>query len=223
MNDFPTRSGNSRGYLAIPENNTGPGVLVLHAWWGLNDFFTGLCDRLASQGFVAFAPDLYGDGVVVATIEGAQQRLNALDNERAAAIVEGAADYLHTHPAVNSRGIGVIGFSLGAAWGSYLSAVRPDTVAAVVIFYGATEADWAAAKATYLIQMGENDEDMEWLPQMEAAMRAAGRDVTTYTYAGAGHWFFEEDRPGHYDDAASDLAWERTLTFLRSQLNQPKA
>jgi carboxymethylenebutenolidase len=221
MTDFPTSTGTGRGYLAIPESNTGPGILVLHAWWGLNDFFTALCDRLASQGFVAFAPDLYGDGVAVATIDEAQQRLGAIDQKQAAALVTGAADYLHTHPAVTSRAIGVIGFSMGAAWASYLSAVRPDSVAAVVNFYGATEADWAAAKATYLIHMGETDEDMEWLPQMEGAMRAAGRDLTTYP--SVGHWFFEEDRPDHYDATAADLSWERTLTFLRSQLNQPKA
>jgi carboxymethylenebutenolidase len=222
MIDFPTSNGNGRGYLAIPESNSGPGVLVLHAWWGLNEFFTALCDRLASQGFVAFAPDLYGDGGVVGTIEEAQQRLQGLDSKRAEGIVTGAADFLHTHPAVNSRGIGAIGFSMGAAWASYLSAARPEAVTAMVNFYGATEADWGAAKAVYLIQMGEEDEDMEWLPQMEGAMRAAGREVTTYTYPGAGHWFFEEDRPGYYDGAAAELAWERTLTFLRSQLNQPK-
>lgn len=222
MIDFPTNEGDGRGYLALPENNTGPGLLVLHAWWGLNDFFTGLCDRLASQGFVAFAPNLYHDGVAANTIEEAQQRLNTLDQKQAATIVEGAADFLHAHPAANSRVIGVIGFSMGAAWAAYLSAARPDTVAAAVMFYGATEADWAAAKATYLIHMGEEDEDMEWLPQMQAAIRAAGRDLTTYTYPGAGHWFFEADRPENYDAIATDLAWERTLTFLRSHLNQPK-
>ncbi|MEW5985543.1 MAG: dienelactone hydrolase family protein [Chloroflexota bacterium] len=218
MATFTAAGRPHEGYLALPPSGAGNGVLVLHAWWGLNDFFKSLCDRLASQGFVAFAPDLYGDGTTAATIETAQQKLDAFDDQQGAVIAQGAADYLHSHPAVNRQPIRVMGFSMGAAWATYLSAARPEAVTAVVIFYGASEANFAAAQATYLAHFGEDDEweSMEYVRQMETAIRAAGRDLTLYTYPGAGHWFFESNRPGDYQPEAAALAWQRTLAFLRS-------
>ena len=71
MTPYPTDKGFATGYLALPPSGAGPGVLVLHAWWGLNDFVRGTCDRVAAAGFVALAPDLYR-GAVATTIEGAQ-------------------------------------------------------------------------------------------------------------------------------------------------------
>ena len=71
MVDLKSPEGTVSGYLAVPKNGKGPGVLVLHAWWGLNDFFKGLCDRLATDGFVAFAPDLYR-GATASTRDGAE-------------------------------------------------------------------------------------------------------------------------------------------------------
>jgi carboxymethylenebutenolidase len=224
MIDFPVGDSNAPGYLAIPESNSGPGVLVLHAWWGLNDFFKALCDRLASQGFVAFAPDLYGGGTVATTVEEAEARMKSMDNQQAEAIALGAVDFLHTHPAVTSQAIGAIGFSMGSSWAVALASVRPQAIAAVVMFYGAAEADYTTARAAYLGHFAENDEweDIQYVRQMEAEMRSAGHDVTLYTYPGAGHWFMEDNRPDVYDATSAELAWERTLTFLRSQLNLPR-
>ena len=225
MTEFPAGDGIGNGYLAIPASNEGPGVLVLHAWWGLNEFFKGLCDRLASQGFVAFAPDLYGHGSVASTIEEAKEQMSKLEFEQAKKIAMGAVEFLHGHPAVSSPVIGAVGFSMGAAWAIQLSVIRPETVVAVVLFYGMDLADFTVAKAAYLGHFAENDgwEDMEWVRKMEGEMKAAGREVTLYTYPNAGHWFVEENRPDVYDESAAELAWERTLTFLRSQLSQPKA
>jgi carboxymethylenebutenolidase len=210
-------------YVAIPQQRTGPGVVVLHAWWGLNDFFKQLCDRLAGAGFIAVAPDLYG-GKTAATIEEAQQLLAALDGQEASAKVTDAVTYLRTHPDVHGDGIGAIGFSMGGAWALLLSTLRPTDIAAVVVFYGSEPADFATARAAYL---GHYAEDDEWEPtegvqQLEQALRNAGRNVTFHSYPGTGHWFFEENRPDAYNEEAAQLAWERTIAFLHEHLT-PKA
>src|SRR5262245_16192192 len=105
----------ARGYLARPERGEGPGVLVLHAWWGLNDTIRAVCTRLAEAGFVAFAPDLY-HGKVADTIADAETLGKALDSNhlQAKAEIADAARFLSQHTGQADRGAAVIGFSLGA-------------------------------------------------------------------------------------------------------------
>jgi carboxymethylenebutenolidase len=215
---FQAGDAPAAGYLALPERGQGPGVLVLHAWWGLNATFTGLCDRLALAGFVAFAPDLNA-GRIAATVAEAEALMKARDWPATQAAADGALAYLQAHPAVAGARLGLIGFSMGGAWTIALASEHPEQVDAAVIFYGTGSADFSAARAAYLAHYAEND---EWEPDEEvqamlAAMRAAGREVTLHVYPGVSHWFFEPDRP-EYDPAAADLAWERTLGFLRERL-----
>src|SRR2546429_10021251 len=109
------------------------GVLVLHAWWGLNDFFKGFANRLASQGFLALAPALH-DGAVATSVEGAKELRSRIADERIKQIVLGATDYLRADPSISGHKIGVVGFSMGAAWSLLLSTLKPETVGAVVVF-----------------------------------------------------------------------------------------
>lgn len=209
------------GYLATPPGGVGPAVLVLHAWWGLNDFFQGLCDRLAGEGFIAFAPDLYGGGDVATTIDEASHRLDAADHAQIREIVLDATRCIVRLEGVRPIGIGVIGFSMGAAWSTELAALRPNTVRAVTLFYGAWSPDNVAdARAAFLGHFSPEDEwePAEGVEALEQALKAAGCEVTFHFYPGAGHWFFEADRPDAYAPAAAHLAWERTLAFLRTQL-----
>jgi carboxymethylenebutenolidase len=205
------------GFLAVPAAGSGRGVLVLHAWWGLNDTIKALCTRLADAGFVAFAPDLY-HGKVADTIEGAEALVEALNanNAQAKAEVAGAAAFLRER-AGEAGGLAVIGFSLGAYFALDLASADPEHVRAVVLFYGTGDADVSASRAAYLGHFAENDpyEAAEYVDALEAALRAAGRPVTFHRYPGTGHWFFEPDRSDAYDPAAEALAWERTLAFLR--------
>ena len=104
--------GSVQGYVAIPTKRDGPGVLVLHAWWGLNDFFRSVCDRLATAGFVALAPDLY-HGATASTIEEAKAVMSKLKQEEARDDIVKGVRALQGHPKVRGERLGVIGFSMG--------------------------------------------------------------------------------------------------------------
>ena len=211
-----------RAYLAVPADGTGPGVLVLHAWWGLTSVFTDVCDRLVAEGFMALAPSLYADGATTASIAEAEELITAHDRapDEAEAVVQAAVEHLRESPAVPDAPIGVIGFSMGAYWALHLSQVRPDDVSAVVAIYGTDDGDYSTARAAYLGHFAENDdfEPVEAVRALEAKIRAAGREVTFHVYPNTGHWFVEPNRPDVYNAAAAELVWERTLAFLKARL-----
>lgn len=205
----------ANAYLAGPENG-GPGVLVLHAWWGLKPFFKQVCDKLAEQGFAALAPDLY-QGRIAQTIDEAKDLLSQRDSEWMGVTVQAAKEYLVSlRP---GQPIATLGFSMGASWAMEVAAEDPDKVAATVLFYGTVGADFNKVKSKIQGHFGESDEwePLEDVRGMEQNMRDAGLDVTLHFYPNAGHWFVEEDRT-EYDPASAKLAWERTFEFLRMSL-----
>lgn len=206
------------GFLAVPATGSGPGVLVLHAWWGLNDTIKALCGRLAEAGFVAFAPDLY-HGKVTDTIPGAEALSGALNANhlQAEAELREATLFLSDRAGQAGGGLAVIGFSLGAYYALDLSVADPEHIRSVVVFYGTGPDEFGSSRADYLGHFAEHDE-FEPLPGVEhlqKSLKRAGRPVTIHLYPGTGHWFFEPDRPLAYNPAAASLAWERTLAFLR--------
>ena len=202
-------------YLAAPKDG-GPGVLVLHAWWGLKSFFKELCDHLAEEGFTALAPDLR-NGQIAETIEEAKELMEKSDDKFVREIVMAAKDHLLTFSKTGK--IGVIGFSMGAAWAMEVAIADPDKVAATVLFYGAVDGDFKKVRSKLQGHFSETDEwePIEYVREMEQGMRDAGIDVTLHFYPGAAHWFVESDRP-EYDSAAASLAWERTFEFLKKNL-----
>ena len=100
-----------------------------------------------------------------------------------------------------------------------------DHIAAAVIFYGTTKAEYVTANASYQGHFAEHDqyEPIESVRALEEGIRAGGREATFYIYPGTGHWFFEEDRPAAYDAEAAALAWQRTVAFLRQHLGEAAA
>ncbi len=207
-------------YMAVPPTGKGPAVLVLHAWWGLNDFFRSFCDRLAKEGFVALAPDLYA-GKIARTIEEAEQIKSSWDEEHEVPpILLSAVDDLSGHPASDGQGLGVIGFSMGGYWSLWLALTKPELVRSVTLFYGTNGGggDFRQSKAAYLGHFAEHDpyEDPSVVQALEKNLKGANRPASFYTYPGTGHWFFEKDRPEAYQAEAARLAWERTLAFLKS-------
>src|SRR5262249_56387660 len=131
-------NGNSAsGYLATPAQGSGPGVLVIQEWWGLDASIKQQADRLAAAGFVALAPDLYhGQVAGHDEMDKASHLMQSLPPDRAARDMSGAVDFLAGHGAVTSKGIGVVGFCMGGMLSFLLAANRPDKVKALVPFYG---------------------------------------------------------------------------------------
>src|SRR3989441_8420456 len=108
MVDLRSPEGTVPGYLAMPKKGRGPGVLVLHAWWGLNDFFKGVCDQLATAGVVAFAPDLY-PGATASTRDGAERLMSKIDPKVAGPDILYGVGGLQNHPGVKGQHLRVIG------------------------------------------------------------------------------------------------------------------
>src|SRR3989441_1597340 len=218
MVEFKVEGGQGKGYLVSPEKPRGV-VLVLHAWWGLNDFFKGFANRLASQGFLALAPDLH-DGALAKTVEEAKELHSKMAEERVKKIVLGAADYAQSLPSVSGRKIGVVGFSMGAAWSLLLSTLKPENVGAVVVFYGTYPIDFSKAGASYLGHFAPEDgwEPIGYVRATEEKIRVGGSAVAFHVYPGTKHWVVEENRPVEDNREASNLAWKRTLEFLDSKL-----
>ncbi len=209
-----------QGFLAVPPTGKGPGVLVLHASWGLNDTIKAFCTRLAESGFVAFAPDLY-HGKVADNIPDAETLGKALDSNhlQAKAEIAEATRFLNESAGQADRGLAVIAVSLGAYYALHLADADPEHIRSVVIFYGTdgtVGGDYSNSRAAYLGHFAENDqfEPQSNVDNLEGTLRRAGRPVTFYRYSGTGHWFFEPDRSA-YNQAAASLAWDRTLAFLK--------
>ncbi len=228
MIDFDANGSSAPGYLALPDAGTGPGVVVLHAWWGLTEPFRQVCDRLAKAGFVALAPDLYR-GKTTAAVEEAETLVSALnaEEERVRGDIRGAVRFLRQNGASSTAGgrgtLALIGFSLGGAYALDTSVTLAEEIAAVVIFYATyTGLDFGRARAAYLGHFAEHDpfEPAESVAELERELRAAGKQVTFYTYPGTTHWFVEANRPDAYNPAAAALAWDRTIAFLNAELRR---
>jgi carboxymethylenebutenolidase len=205
-----------QGFLAVPATGQGPGVLVLHAWWGLNDTIKAVCTRLAEAGFTTFAPDLY-HGQTADTIPGAEALSQALETRFQQTRDEIAEAVSFLQEQARGSGIAAAGFSLGAFYALDLSVTAPEQVHSVVLFYGTGDGDFSRSRAAYLGHFAGEDpyEPEANLDDLEAALKKAGRPVTFYRYPGTGHWFFEADRSDAYNPEAANLAWERTLAFLK--------
>jgi carboxymethylenebutenolidase len=219
-----TGSFRPEGFLAEPKSGHGPGVLVLHPWWGLNADVKAFCRRLAGSGFVAFAPDLF-HGKVVTTRSEAEALVHAYEAKapELRAQIADAAKYLSDR--TSGGEIGVVGFSFGAPYALALSNSEPALVRAVVVYYGTGQEDFSKSKASYLGHFAENDEfePKEGVEGQTKLIRSAGRPATIYTYPGTGHWFSEPSVKAAYNKAAAQSAWERTLRFLRENLaSKPK-
>ncbi len=204
-------------YFVSPPEAPGPGVLLLHSWWGLSRFFRGLADRLADEGYTVLAPDLNA-GALFDDHEAASAHLAEADVDRMASLVLSSARLLGDKAAGDR--IAVVGFSMGASLALWASVRLPDLVTAVSAFYGTQSIDFTGSAAEYQLHLAGRDamvvdDDAAF---MQATMGLEKLDVETWIYPDVPHWFFEADRPEH-DPPAAESAWDRMVAFLRRRLN----
>lgn len=208
--------GAPEGYLIHPQARKGPGVLVLHPWWGLNADVRAFCTRLADVGFVAFAPDLF-EGKTATTTDEAQVLADFYSAEETEidGIIERAATFLLE--TTGEERIAVVGFSFGAYFALTFSNDQPEKVRSVVVFYGTGPVNFDRSQASYLGHFAAEDdfEPPESIEGLRKSLDIASRPSEIYTYPNTGHWFFEPSIDKAYDKAAAELAWDRTLRFLR--------
>ncbi len=212
----------ARVYVAGGAGPDVPGVLLFHAWWGLNEDATAFADGLAGAGFTVVAPDLFG-GQVATTIDEAARLAGAAEEDAINGIVRAAADHLVDRLSPTGKAAAV-GFSFGAHWTMW-SPAECDRLVASVLYYGTTDGPVLSRSAVPVLgHFAEDDpyESAEWVAEFEETLRSSGRDVVIHRYPGTGHWFAEPSRDA-YVAAAADLAFERTVEFLGRQIGTPTA
>jgi carboxymethylenebutenolidase len=219
----PRGTGTMRGYLAKPAKATGklPGVVVIHENRGLNPYIEDVARRLATEGYLAFAPDaLTPLGGYPGNEERAAQMFAQLDPAKRTEDLVAAVDYLEKRPDGTGR-VAAIGFCFGGTTVNIIATRVPDLAAAVPFYGGQPDAEAAARiKAPLLIHYAAHDERINagW-PAYEAALKANGVKYRMYMYPGTQHGFHNDSTP-RYDEAAAKLAWSRTLDFLKANLGK---
>ena len=209
--------GETSAYLATARPSPGPPILLLHAWWGLNQAIRDLADRLAGDGFTVLAPDLF-DGEVLDTIEDADAYTTAIEQGDSASAgglnpdrlmerVEAALDHLLADPETRGGRAGIIALSFGGWYGSNVAAARSDVAAFVSIYSDVFE---GPGGAKYLGHFAEQD---PYVDSTEVAGTSPGDGNVAHVYPGTKHWFMERDRP-EFDADAAELAYARTVAFL---------
>jgi carboxymethylenebutenolidase len=225
--EYPVNGTGGRGYLAGSAGGAtpGPGVVVLQEWWGVVDQITRTCDRFAEAGFTALAPDLYhGTTVPLTEPDDAAKEMMALEMGPAAKELSGAVDELVRR--TGRAHVGAVGFCMGGGLALVLGTQRPDAVSAVVPAYGLipwpdAQPDYSLLTAAVQAHVAEDDDYFtpEAGRELDAELRALGKETEFHYYPGAGHAFFNEDRPEAHHLESADLLWERTIAFLHRQLD----
>jgi len=219
--NFKSNGGTTTGYLAVPESGNGPGVVVIQEWWGLVDHIKDVCDRFASDGFVALAPDVY-HGEVAKSPDEAGKMMMALRIDEAEKDLSGAVNYLLENFATAGNKVGTFGFCMGGALSLY-AATKNNNVGACVVFYGIhpnVKPDLQNLRGPVLGIYAERDKSvpLATVPELEQKIKALDKPVETHIYPGTDHAFFNDTRPEVYNAAAATDAWRRTIEFLRKNL-----
>ena len=221
MVQFPSNGQEAEGYLAMPASGSGPGIIVIQEWWGLVPHIKDICDRLAGEGFVALAPDLYHGGTSTEPDE-AGKLMMAMNIDEAAKDMSGAVDYLAGHDASTGGKVGCVGFCVGGGLSLYLASLKPE-IGACVVYYGVlpgAQLDFANIQAAVLGHYAENDNfaGPAAARELEGNLRSLGKEVEFHIYPDTEHAFFNDTRADVYDADAAKLSWERTLPFFREHL-----
>ena len=219
MVEFKSNGGTCTGYLA---GTSGPGVIVIQEWWGLVPHITDIADRFAEEGFVALAPDMY-HGEMTDEPDMAGKLLMSMNLATAGKDLSGAVDLLQER--TGRTKVGVTGFCMGGGLALMAACLRPDAIAAAAPFYGGMRPDtvieWdnlAAVVEGHYAATDRGTAAPEAVKELEATLRAKGKNATFHVYPGTQHAFFNDTRPEVYDAAVAKTAWDRTLALFRANL-----
>jgi len=217
---FKGNGQNYEGYISSAPNG-GPGIVVIQEWWGLNDHIKDVCDRFASEGFTALAPDMY-QGQKTSAPDEAGKLMMALNIEETEKILRGALQMLLSQASCTSKTAGVVGFCMGGQLSMYAAATNPDQVSACVNFYGIhpnVKPPFPQMKAALLGLFAGNDNSVnaQVVDSLRKVLTAEGKIFELHTYNNVGHAFFNDTRPVYDAESAKD-AWRRTLEFFRTHV-----
>lgn len=202
----------------VQDSGAGPGVLLLHSFWGLTPSVKGLCDGLADHGYTVLAPDI-NFGELPDTEQEALDHLGAASPDRLASLVLASARLLYDKS--NGGSIAIIGFGMGGSLALWASVRLPDMVGAAVSFYGTQQIDFAGSRSSYLVHLAEEDDYIteDETVFMRATMGLESLPVELVTYPGTRHGFCEPDGDT-FDPDAFEKAWDLTLGFLDDALTE---
>jgi carboxymethylenebutenolidase len=205
----------AQAYVAPARSGSGPPLLLLHTWWGLNQPIKDLADRLAGDGFTVLAPDLF-DGRVLTMIEEADAHGQEMDNQadRILGLVGASLDELLTRSDGRGDRAGIVALSFGAWYAGRVSAARSDVAALVSIYGDVYEGSEGVA---YQGHFAQDDQFVDSVDSTGPELQAATARGEAHVYPGTKHWFMENDRP-EYDAEAAELLYSRMLEFLREHL-----
>ena len=211
-----------KGYLVRPAaGGTYPAVLVIHENRGLNPHIKDVTRRMAKEGFIAFGGDyLTAQGGTPADEEKAREMIGKLKPEDALAFSRAATDALAKLPGSNGK-VGAVGFCWGGGAVNALAAAEDPNLRAGVAYYGrqAAAADVPKISAPLLLHYAGLDERINaGIADFEAALKANGKTYELFMYEGANHAFNNDTNAARYNKEAADLAWSRTVAFLKKNL-----
>lgn len=217
----PQGSGSMRGYLARPAKAKGklPAIVVIHENRGLNPYIEDVARRLATEGYVAFAPDaLTPLGGYPGNEDVAREMTHKLDAKKRNEDLAAAVDYVKLRPDFSGK-VGAVGFCFGGGMVN-LFATRFPELAAAVPYYGPAPAieEVPKIKAPLLLHFASEDAriNASW-PAYEAALKQHGKKYQAFVYPNTQHGFHNDTTP-RYDEAAAKLSWQRTLAFFKDNL-----
>jgi carboxymethylenebutenolidase len=199
-----------------------PGLVVIHEWWGLNDWVKEQAAKLADQGYAALAIDLYR-GKVATTPDLAHELMRGVPDDRAARDLHSAVDFLKSQPDVKKDRIGSIGWCMGGGYSLDLALQEP-TLAAVVINYGHLADDKDDLKQIHAAILGifggqDRGISVEDVKKFEQALKDLGKNPEIYIYPDAGHAFQNPVNPSYRKEDTAD-AWKHTMEFLARTLKK---
>ena len=226
VSDVSYKSGNEtvQGLLYTPVGRGPfPAVIVIHEWWGLNDWVKEQASKLADQGYAALAIDLYR-GQVAEKSDMAHELSRGVPQDRAQRDLHAAFEFLQSQPNVKKNRIASIGWCWGGEYALDVALQEP-TLAATVINYGSLVTDPASIQkihAAILGNFGGKDKGItpEDVGKFEAALKQAGKRADIKIYPNAGHAFENPSNKGGYRAADAADAWQRTVKFLNDTLKK---